>query len=242
MEPFLIYLLSMAHKTKRILIAEDEIIIAEYISDLLIELDCQYVKMAHDEETILNLIHEWKPELVLLDIRMKDKLIGLSIAELLHSKFKIPFIYISANSERNIIEQAIATMPLGYITKPIRKTDLFAMVSLAFAEQDSKDNTLLFKDGYDVIRIQIKDIIFAQSEGNYITIFTTDKKYVIRQTLDWLSEQLNPDFFLRCHRSFIVNWKKVSKLGNKVILLNSQVIPVSRQNWSDIKNRFSSEQ
>lgn len=228
----------MENRNKKILIAEDEIIIAEFISDLLQEMGFSHIAMAHDFDSIINSLVSDKPDLVLLDIRMDDRLVGLTIGEKLYSDYRIPFIYLTANSEQKIMEKAVLTNPVGYITKPIRSSDLFAMISIALNSPNSEANIISFKDGYSVVRLNMYDILYIQSDGNYLTIFSKDKKYVIRQTLDWVLEQLDNLMFYRIHRSFIVNLKKVERLGNRCVLINQQELPVSRLYWNDIRSHF----
>jgi two-component system, LytTR family, response regulator LytT len=228
----------MENRNKKILIAEDEIIIAEFISDLLYEMGFSQICMAHDYESIIQLIISEKPDLVLLDIRMDDQLVGLTIGEHLFSEYHIPFIYITANSEYSIMEKAVLTKPLGYITKPIRPSDLFAMVSIALSPAIVETEMLTFKDGYSVVRLNLNDIFYIQSDGNYLTIFSKDKKYVIRQTLEWIHDQLDKSIFLRGHRSYIINVKKVEKLGNRSVIINHQELPISRLNWNEIRAQF----
>ena len=215
----------------KILIVEDEVLIAEFLKDLLISLDYTNLKLAHNKKQAAIHLNEFMPDLVLLDIRMKEELEGIEIAKEINTNHKIPFIFITAHSDKKIVQLALNTKPAGYITKPFKIMDVYAAVHLVENNKEVFNKKyLLFKDGYATIKIAVEDILYAKSDNNYIHIFTTVKKYTLRHTLEWLKENIPQELFHRTHRSFIVNITKITKKNTKSVFVEGVEITVSREN------------
>lgn len=219
----------------KILIVDDEVLIAEYIKDVLLSLNFKLLNLAHTKEEAFHEIKLFKPDLVLLDIRMENELDGIEIAQEINSNFKIPFIFITAHSDKEIIEKALNTMPSGYITKPIKKMDVFAAINLAIKKAEVVDEQFLnFKDGYDTIKLSFNDILYAESDGNYINVITLQKKYAIRNSLEWFISNMPKNGFEKVQRSYVVNLKKVHKATSKSLFINDIEIPISRGKQIDL--------
>ncbi|TND07952.1 MAG: response regulator of the LytR/AlgR family [Bacteroidetes bacterium] len=215
----------------KILIADDEVLIAEFLKDVLAELGYVNLVLAHNRRQVMIQLEESRPDLVLLDIRMKDDLEGIQIAERINADFKIPFIYITAQSDKEIIQKALGTKPAGYITKPFKEADVFAAVKLV--EENAEINNekfLVFKDGYTTVKISVDDVLYAKSNDNYIDLYTTTKKYTLRYTLEWLCEHAPVGMFHRTHRSAVVNITKITRATSKSVFIGDVEIPVSRGN------------
>lgn len=220
---------------QKILIVDDEVLIAEHLKDILRDLGFVNLSLAHSKSDAIQKIESFKPDLVLLDIRMEEELEGISIAEQINKRFNIPFIFISAHSDASIIRKAVATSPAGYITKPYKKMDIYAAINLVLqAIKNPKQNVLVFKDGYSTVQVPADDILFAQSEGNYIHLNTIRKKYTIRYSLEWLLENVAENQFARVHRSYVVNLHRIEKQNSKAIFIGEFEIPVARNKQPDL--------
>ena len=213
----------------KILIVEDEVLIAEDLKDILLSFGVKDIEMAHDKAGALEALEAFDPDMVLLDIRMRNETDGIEIGEYISKNYQKPFIYITAHSDVEMIKQIIKTKPLAYITKPIKKSDLFASISLAQAHvKQSAGNNLKIKDGFSTLVIPIGSILYIESEGNYINIYCDNKRYVSRQSLDSVVSELNGDQFFRIHRSYLVNVAKVKSYSKKEVVLGNITLPVSR--------------
>ena len=211
----------------KILIVEDEVLIAEDLKDILKTFGLKKIEMVHDKASALENLRLYKPDIAILDIRMEKELDGLEIGEYIQNNYKLPFIFITAHSDIEMIKKIIKTKPVGYITKPFKKSDLFAHINLAI-EQLTTNNKLFIKDGYSTHVININDIVYIESEGNYITIFTSGKKYLSRQNMESILLDLDSSDFLKIHRSYIINWNKVKKYSNKEVIINEITLPISK--------------
>lgn len=225
----------------KILIVEDEVLIAEDLSDLLRSFGISEIDMAHDKPTALNKIEAFQPDLILLDIRMESELTGIQIAEIINTQYKKPFIFITAHSDMQMLQTILKTIPAGYITKPIKKADLYANVLLVSEKLKLQSpKQIMIKDGTKNVLIDFNDLLYIESEGNYIVIHTTHKKHALRQNMDSIMAQLDNDIFYRVQRSYVVNIKKVSSYSRKDLTINGIVIPISKNVIDDFENKMKS--
>lgn len=115
----------------RILIVEDEIIIVRGLEDALGKLGYRVCGFALSGEDALSLVEKQKPDLILIDIFLQGHMDGIELAGTVRSHFRIPVIYITAYSDREVLERAKLTDPYGYIVKPFRDSQLKVTVELA---------------------------------------------------------------------------------------------------------------
>jgi CheY-like chemotaxis protein len=156
------------NRNASILIVEDEVLIAEYLKDTLIDLGFNNMALAHNKTEALELIESSQPSLLLLDIRMEHELDGISIAKSILKSERIPFIFITAHSDKDIIQQALETQPSAYITKPFKKMDVYASICLALsATPASETKKFVFKDGHTTVSIPSMDIIYVERQKIY---------------------------------------------------------------------------
>lgn len=225
----------------KILIVDDEILIAEDLKDILTGFGCADIEMAHDKRSAIQILGKNKVEVALLDIRMEKELDGLELGEHINEKYKIPFIYITAHSDIAMIKKIVKTNPIGYITKPFKKSDLFASLTMAAENiKTRKKSVLHIKDGYETILIPHEDIFYIETEGNYLNIFCRSKKHVSRQSLESLIEELDSNIFFRIHRSYIVNMLQVMRYSKKEVEINGTILPVSRNIGDEFEAKMKS--
>lgn len=212
----------------KILIVEDEILIAEDLKDLLLSFGIKSIELSHDKENAFQKINTFKPDIILLDIRLEGNNDGLDIANYLQQSNQIPHIFITSHSDVEMIKEIVKTNPAGYITKPFKKSDLFASINLTALKIQESVKTIQIKDGYDTHIINHVDINFIKSEGNYIDIFVDTKKITCRKSLESILIDLNNPQFFKISKSCIVNIDKISLYNTKEVVINNVSISVSR--------------
>jgi DNA-binding LytR/AlgR family response regulator len=212
------------HQIPKILIVEDEVLIAEFILELLEEENYIQIKIAHDKEEAISLMQKFLPDIILMDINLNGKNSGIELSKLKNDDAQI--IFLTGQYDRAIMIDALQTQPMSYLTKPINKKDLIAGIMLASFQ--IKQKYINVKDGYRVIKIALDDILFVKSEKNYIDIQLTDKKITIRQSLETFQKEMQSEQFLKIHRSYLVNVSKISLKKSNTIVLGTFEIPYSR--------------
>ncbi|HEX2630156.1 MAG TPA: response regulator, partial [Chitinophagaceae bacterium] len=117
--------------TKKVLIVEDEFIVANDLRLLLMESGYKVIGIAASTTEADEYVQRQKPDLVILDIRLEGKLSGIDLARKLKAE-NIAFIYLSANSSQKVLEEAKATEPYGFLVKPFREKDLLVTLDIAW--------------------------------------------------------------------------------------------------------------
>lgn len=115
---------------KRILVIEDEPFIAVDIQQLLVGEGYDVQINFQDVANALQLIEDWQPHLVLLDIHLNEEKTGIDIGEYLQQQNRIPFIYITSYSDKLTLEKVKNSRPYGFIIKPYKAADIVSTVYL----------------------------------------------------------------------------------------------------------------
>jgi DNA-binding LytR/AlgR family response regulator len=208
----------------KILIIEDEILIADYLKELLLEEHFTEVEMANDKEEAIAQMEAFSPDIILMDINIHGVNSGIELARKMSDYASV--VYITGQSDLSLMNQAFETAPEAYLTKPIKKNDLIATIRLIAHKQQNKYITV--KDGYNMVKINLKSVLFVKSENNYIDIQLKDKKYSIRQSLEHFIQEIQSEHFLRVHRSYIVNVAKIKAKKTNTLMVEHFEIPFSR--------------
>lgn len=115
----------------RILIIEDDPIIASDIADYLNNVDYRVSGIAYNPKMAFDELKNNLPDLILLDINLNSDKNGIDIAAFIHQNLSIPFIFLTSYSNREVLNKAKITEPSGYIVKPFDEDDLFATIEIA---------------------------------------------------------------------------------------------------------------
>ena len=114
----------------KVLIIEDEVLIAEHLKNYMVGFGFSKVFLAHTKNMAIQLIDHLNPDLVLIDLHLQQPRDGLDIARTIDEKGETPYIFITANADMLIIQEATYTKATSYITKPIKKAYLFAAIQI----------------------------------------------------------------------------------------------------------------
>ena len=209
----------------KILIVEDEILIADFIADFLNKKGFSNIKMVHKPEVAVKFFQSFEPEIVLMDINLNGENAGIELAK--NTNKNAAVIFLTGQNDEFLMNKALATNPETYLTKPIKEDDLMAAIKLVLLKKQL--NSISIKDGYDFIKINHDAILFIKSDNNYIDIHTTSKKYSIRQSLEGFLEEISNSNFIRVHRSYIVNSSKIQKKTKSSLFIENHEIPFSKK-------------
>lgn len=230
--------------SSRFLVVEDELLIAETISDFLKKEGCQDITIVESVEEAVEHIESNPVDFVLTDIALGKDKTGIDLGNLLHTKYKIPFIYITSHADKTMIDKAKHTRPNAYIVKPFKKEDLLVAIELGLynslntpAASDSEE--LIVKEGRAMVRLYHTNILWIESDGNYSTIhLKDDKRRVIRQSLSELQEQLPSAGFIRIHKSYLVNKVHIIELNANSLIIYGTELPIGRAYQANLADLF----
>ena len=124
---------------KKILIVEDEAIIAAEIEEILISLGYEVIGKAKNGDKALDFFFNKSIDLAILDITIKGTLDGIDLAKIIKEKYKFPFVFLTSHSDLGTLERVKETLPYGYIVKPFTDNDLRSTIELALFKYESEN-------------------------------------------------------------------------------------------------------
>jgi len=125
-------------KKPRILVVEDDRIIARSLRMILEKFGHEVTALASTGQAAIHEAEETKPDLVLMDIVLDGEMDGIEAAQVICSHLDIPIIYLTAHADPAMRERAAVTRPFGYLSKPIMKDDLRRMIEQALSAARSE--------------------------------------------------------------------------------------------------------
>ena len=140
----------------KILIVEDEPVIAENISLYLDNNDFEVSGIAYDSEDAMQQLKENTPDAVLLDINLESDTDGIDIARYIQEHYQLPFIFLTSYSDRSTLERAKQVKPSGYIVKPFNERTLLASLEIAISNHAEDANHALPKLVMEKVNRQLR--------------------------------------------------------------------------------------
>lgn len=173
-------------------------------------------------------------DVVFLDINM-PKLSGIEFVRNLKTKALI--VFTTAYPEFAV--EAFEVQAFDYLVKPI-SFERFLMcvekVKLEKSKNSEKQSQFItLKENKRLYKINLNDILHLEAYGDYVKVYTVEKVFLIKERLSNY-EKLSADFFLRIHRSYIVNLRKIEFVEGNSVSINSIKIPIA-QSYKDIFNK-----
>ncbi|HSJ67542.1 MAG TPA: response regulator [Anditalea sp.] len=225
----------------RILIVEDEMILAANISLQLIKLGYEVTGIETRGEDAIHHAIDNNPDLILMDIRLKGRLDGIATAKAIQQKKAIPLIYLSANIDEETFIMAKETNPYAFIAKPFNMLDLERTIALVINQISKKpikenlresieflEDRIFIRNQNKLIKVMLSEIWFIEAERNYCKIVTSTHTYTIVCILGQLSEKLSNPNFIRIHRSFIVNISHLDAVAEGYLEIGHKIVPISK--------------
>jgi DNA-binding LytR/AlgR family response regulator len=188
----------------------------------------ELVGEAFSADGLDKILEEHKPDLVFMDIMLRDE----NVLDVL-SGLQLDTMLIFTTAFAQYALRGYDFQPVDYLMKPIAPEHLDRALQRAYKEfanhaQENEDIYLRINGKY--YRIFYRDILFLEGMENYVVIQTTSKKLVCKCTMQWFENNLPRQMFLRVHRSYIVNKEKVDMIDKLNILMADFTIPISREN------------
>lgn len=233
----------------KILIVEDELIIAEDVRSMLVKMGYEVLGVAMDYQEAMGFLKTTHPDLILLDVHLNGTKDGIDLATEINQRFKVPFIYTTSYADLATLERAKATHPINYLVKPFKQEQLFTAIEMALHQLAALENNsivsepkadsfiikdaLFIKDKFKFTKLNIHEILWIKSDGNYLEIKTLHKDELIRATLSNFIERLNSQVFFKTHKSYIVNLEYMTNLEHNFVTIQQTKIPIAK-NYYDV--------
>jgi PAS domain S-box-containing protein len=152
-----------------IVIVEDEPIVAMDIKRCLKQLGYQVAAVAANSEDAVQQIVDKRPDLVLMDIRLKGDIDGIETAWRVRQRFNVPIVYLTAHSDPETLERAKFTEPYGYILKPYEDRDLHTTIEMAIHRFHKVTEIVDNERSLQMILRSIGDAVIATDSYGYVT-------------------------------------------------------------------------
>ena len=195
--------------------------------------DIQLIRTFTNPILALQFLKENKIDLMFSDIEMKE----MNGLDLINSLEKPPLIVFVSSFPKYAID-SFQFEPLHFIEKPISEIDLHIAIDRAKNRIQNKRKTedyIIIKKGHsEFIKILYNDILFIEADNDYVQIYTEKQITRTHCTLKEIFEKL-PKYFMKTHRSYIINKQYASTLSTSSLKILEYTIPVSRAYQSDIK-------
>lgn len=144
-------------KKIKILLVEDELIIADYMQECLQQFGYEVTGICISYNEAIEALSNAVPDIVLMDISLKGEKSGIDLAVFINREFQLPFVYITSHSDKATIDKAKQTLPYAYLIKPFSENDLYAAIETALmqyaakkvevADKESEEKPVIIKDG-----------------------------------------------------------------------------------------------
>lgn len=250
----------------RVLVVDDELLARQKITDFLAsEADVEIVGECDNGKEAIKAVEHLRPDAMFLDVRMGE-MDGFAVVEAIQKLELNPFpavVFTTAYDEYAL--RAFDAQAFDYLLKPFtRERFQIALQRLRIMIQASRTgelavrmasilkdiNTnqkyldrLVFKDRGRIIFLRATEIEWVEAEGNYVRIHAGRESHLLRETISNLEASLNPEIFLRIHRSTIVNVRYVKEMqawsteGESVVIMRDGTqLTLSRGYRSKIAN------
>ncbi|QEC66778.1 response regulator transcription factor [Panacibacter ginsenosidivorans] len=184
----------------------------------------------------IDLLRNEKIDLLFLDIKMPD-ISGIDFLQSIPVKPMV--IFTTAYSEHAL--QSFELDAIDYLLKPFSLSRFLKacnkaneQYSLRNANATSNNETIFIKSGAEQVRVSINDILYVESNGNYVQFVLPGKKITSRLTMNEATMLLPGSLFIRIHRSYIAAKKHITKIEKNNVLVNKEELPIGANYVNDV--------
>ena len=201
----------------------------------------------------IKFLNQNSTDLIFLDIHMPD-FTGFDFIQTLKNP---PNVILTTSDKSFAIEAFEYECIVDYMVKPITQERFDKAVQKALnakpkpatptpttstetpSEVNKTENDLYVNIDRRLIKIDLTSIYLIEAKGDYIQIKTFNKNYTVHSTLKKIEDKLPDDLFLKVHRSFVINTKHIIDIEDNSVLIEKDVVPVSRSNRPELMKRLN---
>ncbi len=212
--------------------------ILEHVKKIMdnINLPVQYIVTDRPDE-LLHILQCNTIDILLLDIDM-PKISGMDIAKQLWEEDAETLLIFITNKEA-LVYESFQYHPFGFIRKSCYQSELEHVVTSAVDKIQKRADHFIFKNGTEMIRLKLSDILFFEADSNYVKLYAVNEIYRYRETLQGIEEKLVDQGFIRIHKGFLVNQQAIHAIRrDEVELSNGERLPIGRANREVVKSQL----
>jgi len=226
------------------IVIDDEPLAVKLLSNYVNEhIDLELVDSFHDPIMALHNLEGLNADLIFLDIQM-PQLSGIQFLKIINNK--IPVILTTAYNEYalesydyQVVDYLIKPISFERFSKSIEKYKNYNLLStkenLNQSNSGEKQDSIFIKSGNQTKRINLKNVKYLESKGDYLHINMESDTVKSLENLKDIVQRLS-NTFLQCHRSFIVNMDKIDFIENNRIIIGNDYIPISRTHMDAVRS------
>lgn len=201
----------------------------------------------HDAIGAIKYLNEYCIDLVFLNIHMPT-FTGFDLIKTIKNP---PKIILTSSDKSSALEAFDYECIIDFLIKPIRQERFDKSVERVIAKfkgdpvtfdspvPDETLDDLYVSIDRRLVKIDIPSINLIEAQGDYILLKTDCKNYMVHSTLKKIEVKLPTDLFLKIHRSYVINIKKIIDIEDNSVLIGKDVIPVSRSNRSELMRHLN---
>ncbi|MDT7041029.1 response regulator [Candidatus Nitronereus thalassa] len=229
---------SEALKDLRVLVVEDEILIAEELRERLTQNGLRIVDVVDSGERAIQVVEQDHPELVLMDIRLKGRLDGIQTAEAIRPTMRGPVIFLTAHSDQDTLQRAKGTEPFGFVVKPFNERELVVAIEMSLHRYGLEKRLKESEQRYAATLASIGDGVIATDPEGRVTFmnhvaealtqwrFADARGRTIDEVFPLLVENSQEKFENPALRAMRLNQKVTLNEPVEMIMRNQELIPI----------------
>jgi two-component system, response regulator PdtaR len=255
-------------QTIKVLIVEDQNLIARDIESLLSDWGYAIVGCAVSGAEALSLFNTHKPDLAIVDVHIEGDMDGIDTVYQFNAIRQIPIVYLTAQADTMTVNRAKASNPSAYLLKPFDERGLQISLEMAFnafskmqappqyvGKEHSKaqaanevklgadvilqiDNAIFIKQNYRFVKLDKNELLLLEADGNHTNIHTKQHRHIVRINLTTVMERLHCDKLVRVHRSFAINTQHIEEFNDSEIMVGGKSVPLSAAYRDDFFKKF----
>lgn len=236
----------------KILVVEDEFAVALDVQTRLQNMGFEVLGIASTFDEAVSKTATDSPDIVLMDINISGTKTGIDAAKVIWEKFEIPVVYVTGVTEPEVMEEALATRPMGYILKPFKDEAIRTQITIAVQQKKSFEflrekvkhyenvmstivpdkstpDILFIKDSKQIFQLAVNDIAYLEAMDNYTLLYTAaNDKYVMNGFLKDIIDKIANSGIIRIHRSYAIAKQHIKQIEENTVSIGNRVLPVSK--------------
>lgn len=192
-----------------------------------------------DSESALEYLNKNEVDILFLDVEMP----GDSGFQLLDKLLVMPKVILTT-AKTDYAYNAFQYNVTDYLKKPFTYTrfqEAIGKAAESFAEKKvpQKVEDIFIKSDGKLTRLNYEDILYIESVGDYVKYCTPEKKYITHSTLKAVEEKMDKVHFMKVHRSYIVNLRKIRNIQDNTLSIGDSIIPISKVLKTEVMGRIN---